>query len=399
MIRPLARYQLLIDAIIAGAFLALALLFIWMWSGNPGSSTTSGAEVEVAVGIVLTIVYSGALAIRRLSPALALLVCWIAAVTQMLFLLPPIAANFAIFAVIYATAAYGSRLVFWAGFGSSIVGAATISTYLLLPPVSQATDGRTDFSPSLLMTVLFLFLAAAFAFLLSWTVGALVRVGHRARENRQAQEQAEADAAAEQERARIARDMHDVVAHSLAVVIAQADGARYAAAANPGAATEALSTISTTARSALSDVRMLLTQLRHRESEGPQPTLTDLEAVYAQVRAAGADLTIDVDPAPRSTEPAALQLAIYRIIQEALTNALRHGDGAAVTVHQRWLDDEVQLDVRNRISAAPAAPTASRGHGIIGMRERAQLVGGRLSADREANEFVVRAWLPRREDT
>ena len=133
---------------------------------------------------------------------------------------------------------------------------------------------------------------------------------------------------------RIARDMHDVVAHSLAVVIAQADGARYAPRRRriPAVATEALGTISTTARAALADVRLLLTQLRHSQGDGPQPTLADLEALYAQVRAAGVDLRVDVDPAPPGEPPAAVQLAVYRILQEALTNALRHGDGGPVAV-------------------------------------------------------------------
>ena len=153
--------------------------------------------------------------------------------------------------------------------------------------------------------------AAGFALLLSWTVGALVRTAVRAQENREAQRRAEADAAAEQERVRIARDMHDVVAHSLAVVIAQADGARYAAGADPAAAgssaaIEALGTISTTARAALADVRLLLTQLRHPQPEGPQPRLADLEELYAQVRAAGVELRVDVDPAPSREPPAAV---------------------------------------------------------------------------------------------
>jgi signal transduction histidine kinase len=238
------------------------------------------------------------------------------------------------------------------------------------------------------------YIAATFALMLSWTAGALVRTAIRARENRLAQQRAEADAIAEQERVRIARDMHDVVAHSLAVVIAQADGARYAAKADPDAATAALGTISTTARSALADVRLLLTQLRHSQADGPQPTLADLEELYAQVRAAGLELRVDVDPAPVAAPPAALQLAVYRILQEALTNALRHGTGP-VDVRLSWHPDRVDLAVRNPLAATvPAdAPPGGR-HGLIGMRERAQLVGGSLEAGEEAGAFIVRARLP-----
>ncbi len=189
---------------------------------------------------------------------------------------------------------------------------------------------------------------------------------------------------------RIARDMHDVVAHSLAVVIAQADGARYASASDPSAATAALGTISSTARSALADVRLLLTQLRHSQGDGPQPTLADLEELYAHVRAAGVELRVDVDPAPPAEPPGAVQLAVYRILQEALTNAIRHGDGR-VAVRLAWGPERVDLEVANAMKT-DAAPSA--GHGIIGMRERAQLAGGSLSAEAVDGDFVVRATIP-----
>jgi signal transduction histidine kinase len=221
-----------------------------------------------------------------------------------------------------------------------------------------------------------------------------VRTAVRARENREAQQRAEAETVAEQERVRIARDMHDVVAHSLAVVIAQADGARYAAAADPAVASEALATISSTARSALADVRLLLGQLRHREGDGPQPTLADLEELYAQVRTAGVQLQVDIDPAPQGDPPAAVQLAVYRILQEALTNALRHGapDGP-VEVRLAWLADGVHVEVRNPTDPGTPKPT-SPGHGLIGMRERAQLAGGRLHTGDETGVFTVQAHLP-----
>jgi signal transduction histidine kinase len=287
--------------------------------------------------------------------------------------------------VLYATAAYGSRLVFWSGFASAIVGAGVITLYLFAGPYA-----RPQWDLSTITTAAAVLIAALFALLLAWTAGALVRTRIRARENRDAQRRAEDEWVAEQERTRIARDMHDVVAHSLAVVIAQADGARYASAADPAAATAALGTISQTARSALADVRLLLTQLRHSQRDGPQPTLADLEELYAQVRAAGVALRIDVDPAPAAVPPGAVQLAVYRILQEALTNAMRHGDGA-VGVRLAWHPDRVELAVRNG-TGTDAAPGG--GHGVIGMRERAQLAGGSLSAETDDGEFIVRATIP-----
>ncbi|MBS1673728.1 MAG: sensor histidine kinase, partial [Actinobacteria bacterium] len=228
---------------------------------------------------------------------------------------------------------------------------------------------------------------------MAWGAGLLWRLVLHGRRTREAQVRAEAVAAAEQERVRIARDMHDVVAHSLAVVIAQSDGARYAAAADPAQATAALATIGQTARAALADVRLLLAQLRHNEGEGPQPTLADLETLYAQVRAAGIEPRVTVDPMPPGEPPAAIQLAVYRILQEALTNAIRHGVGD-VDVLLAWHQDRVELVVRNVVPATPRSPSAERGHGVIGMRERAQLVGGALTSQPEEDAWVVRATLP-----
>lgn len=400
MLRPLTPFQVAADLSIAAVFAAVAL---WSESGA-GWSGPGDALASVLTCVLLAV----ALAFRRLSPGLALAIAWTGAVVQMGFGRPPLAADVAIFAILYATAAYGSRPVFWAGFASALTGAVVITAYLFLIP--DFAGGRLSLAT--LPLALAVLVAAGFALLLSWTAGALVRTAQRARENRRAQERAEGEAVAEQERVRIARDMHDVVAHSLAVVIAQADGARYAlaaaaspasapsaSAAVPAVASEALTTISATARAALADVRLLLTQLRHREADGPQPTLADLDGLYAQVRAAGVDVRVDVDPVPAAEPPAAVQLAVYRILQEALTNALRHGDGGPVSVRLAWLPvgpprgrAEVTLEVRNGLRAGD--DPRSTGHGLIGMGERASLVGGMLNAAPEDREFVVRARLP-----
>ncbi|MEH3088962.1 MAG: histidine kinase [Microbacterium arborescens] len=394
MLRPLRRYQLVTDVSIAATFAAFMALVTWVGVVGVGIPADTLATV-LSMAIILP--FSAGLAVRRLSPPLALALVWVGAIMQMLAQLPPLPVDLAIFAVLYACAAYGTNRVFWLGFASSIVGALAITVYLLVPSAYYSLTAAGSELINFVIAGTLLFVASVFGLLLAWTAGALVRVGLRARGNAEAQRRAEARASAEFERNRIARDMHDVVAHSLAVVIAQADGARYAAANDPAAAAESLQTISTTARSALSDVRMLLTQLRHSEGAGPQPTVADLETLYAQVRAAGVDLRIDVDPAPPGEPPAAVQIAVYRILQEALTNAMRHGGGGTVDVSLSWLADRVEVRVRNPLSPTvvdPVGALRSGGHGLIGMRERAQLIGGTLEAGPAGGTFAVSAILP-----
>jgi len=379
-LRPLRRYQLVTDLVVAGIFGLLSIAIEY------ASDTASPGDRVGATFMVVA--FTGAVAMRRLSPGAALALAWAGAVIQMGFGRQPSPTDVAVFAALYTAAAYGSRRVFWAGFASAFGGAVVVTLYLVVRTLTS------PLGPNDVFAIVAVLLAAAFALLLAWVTGALVRTAIRASENSRAQRFAEAETIAEQQRVRIARDMHDVVAHSLAVVIAQADGARYAAAADPDAATAALATISTTARAALTDVRQLLTQLRHTQADGPQPRLADLDALYDHVRAAGLDLAVAVDPTPPGEPPAAIQLAVYRILQEALTNALRHGSDPHVDVHLGWLADRVEITVRNlRDPDAPTAPTPG-GHGLIGMRERAQLVGGQVTAEPQGRFFVVRGSLP-----
>lgn len=380
--RPLSRTQLVVDLTVAVVFLLVALPIQVMLSAQTLIGVVGAVLVSGGMG--------GALAVRRLSPGVALAVAWGAGIVQMAFDGQISVADLAVFAVIYSAAAYGSRRVMWFGFGSAVVGALVGTGYLVQRQLGLSTALS---APNAVIVVLF---AALFALMLSWTAGVLARTAFAARENRLAQHRAEQAAAVETARLRIARDMHDVVAHSLTVIVAQADGARYAAAVDPGATSTTLGTIGDTARHALADVRLLLTQLRHQESDGPTPQLTDLEPLYAQLRAAGLPLIVHVDPAPVQQPPAAVQLATYRMLQEALTNALRHGDGGPVQVLQRWAVDKVELEVHNGLAAdASGLPwRESRGHGVLGMRERVQLVGGTLDAGVEADRFVVRAAIP-----
>ncbi|MCU1417302.1 MAG: hypothetical protein JWP32_1476 [Schumannella sp.] len=344
----------------------------------------------------------------RLSPGLALAIAWITALCQVASVGYPDAPNVAILLVLFGTGAYGNRAVRWLGFASSFLGAIIVTGVLVAPGVLRriVTGDFTISNPldtdviNALVAVVFVFFGSLAAFLLSWTAGRLTLAVMRARDSRRAAVVAEQEVAAEQERTRIARDMHDVVAHSLAVVVAQADGARYIASKDPKATEAALMTISTTAREALSDVRVLLAQLRHAQGDGPQPTLVDLERLFEQLRAAGLTIAEEVtgSPLPLGTTQ---QLAVYRIVQESLTNALRHAEPREpATVRFAWTPHGLDLTVASVLRAATGRTGAiktgvtSTGHGLAGMTERALLVGGHLSAGPEAGRFVVRAWLP-----
>lgn len=352
------------------------------WIIDPGWTLT----LNIIVGILLW----GAAAVARLSPPVALAIAWAAAILQMACGLWPSLANIAIFGVLFSVGAWGSRRLMWLAGASTVVGGVLAGIYV---PVLQQLGTPPDAGMAMQMLIFGLLTGSTvlFSLALSWGAGLLWRSVRQSRETHEAQLRAEARTAEEQERVSIARDMHDVVAHSLAVVIAQADGARYAAASHPEMAQEALGTIATTARGALSDVRMLLTQLRHRQGDGPQPTLADLETLFAQVRRAGIEPRVTIDPMPPGEPPKAIQLAVYRILQEALTNALRHGAGD-VDVRLSWLPDHVDIEVRNTVTGT--VTSTGGGHGLVGMRERAQLVGGTLMAGRNAGMFTVTAALP-----
>jgi signal transduction histidine kinase len=394
MFRSLEKYQYVVDA-------ALGLLYFWVSASL--FRTYYGSSLYDA-GFLLTIGgYAVAVAVRRLSPVTALTLAWIFSVAQMSFGIVPNLYNVATCLVLFTTSAYGGKVVRGLGLVSVFVGALVAATYLTLQGAALGvSDTIFGFSalPRVVPQFVVLFGGVVFVLGLPWLAGLLVRAMMRTRESRAAREEAEQDVIVEQERNRIARDMHDVVAHSLAVVIAQADGARYARATDPEAVDEALLAISTTARDALADVRLLLGQLRHSQGDGPQPVLADLDRLLDQLRASGLSVVFEQEGAPRPLGTAQ-ELSVYRIVQEAITNALRHGDKARdVVIRFDWLADRLDLTIRNglRMTNGTTVPATTAqlqvGHGLAGMTERAALVGGSLLARPVDGEFVVAASLP-----
>jgi len=388
--RPLLRAQLVTD--ITAAVLLGALLVLLRVSAD-----------QSLLALVTIVGLSGALAIRRLSPGLALALSWVVAVFEMASGQPqPDPANVLLAGVLFTTSAYGTRRVRIAGLVSAVGGSVVAAAYIGLQDHQRRAGIATGSSPALetLQVVLASFAAVLLLLLLPWLAGLVRRARRSASLSREAQLVAERDAAradravaVEQERVRIARDMHDIVAHSLAVVIAQADGARYAAKADPAVADQALATISSTARSALGDVRELLGALRHEQGTTPTPEAADLEELVADMREVGLDVRVDREGDP-SGLPTTTQLAVYRIVQESLTNAWKHGEsGTPVHAALTYRPDTVEITVVNR-RADDGTSGPGTGHGLIGMRERVTMTGGSMTAGPRGDDFAVAVRMP-----
>ena len=196
------------------------------------------------------------------------------------------------------------------------------------------------------------------------------------------------------ERSRIARELHDVIAHSVSVMTVQAGAAEEMLKVDPECAVEPVRAVQETGRQALVEMKRLVGMLRHGEEEtglAPQPGLADLERLVAQLRDAGLRVDLRVAGTPRPL-PIGVDLSAYRIVQEALTNALKHAGGAPAVVTIRYRERELAVEVRDEGRAAPAR---GGGHGLVGMRERIGIFGGTFDAGpSESGGFAVRALLP-----
>jgi len=217
---------------------------------------------------------------------------------------------------------------------------------------------------------------------------------------------AQAQIVAAAERTRIAREMHDVVAHSLSVMVAQADAAAYVFTTSPDQARGAIDTVADTGRQALAEMHRLLGVLRSTDAAGdlaPQPGVEQLDWLIARTQSAGLPVTLSVEGTPVPLSPG-LSLTVYRIVQEALTNTLKHaGPAAAATVKVRYLADEVEVDITDnghlaRPRTDPLVPNG--GHGLTGMRERTAVYGGSLQVGPLAGSgWRIHARLPLEEPT
>jgi signal transduction histidine kinase len=203
--------------------------------------------------------------------------------------------------------------------------------------------------------------------------------------------------AAAEEQARIARELHDVIAHNVSVMVIQAGAARRIAERDPGRAEEAARLIESTGREALAELRRTLGMLRRSDEDialAAKPSLVRVGALLLGAQRAGLSASLTVEGTPRPLPPG-LDLAAYRIVQEALTNVIEHAGPANAMVIVRYRREDVELEISDDGAGAGGANGVAPGHGLVGMRERVALYGGELQAgpQREGG-FRVRARLP-----
>ncbi len=231
---------------------------------------------------------------------------------------------------------------------------------------------------------------------MTWYIGTRVRMRAEQAAQREREQAANADRAVAEERTRIARELHDVVAHRVSLMTVQAGAAKTVAGDDPQAALAAMEAVEHAGREALEELRHLLGVLRPKADDGslgPQPGLADVARLVDQFREAGLDVSLTMSDVPTDL-PARVDLSAYRIVQEALTNVLKHaGPGARSEVRISLDNEAIAIEVTDDGHAATSLPGS--GHGIMGMRERAVLLDGRLTAGHlQDGGFRVVARLP-----
>ncbi len=382
----LGRHRLVVDSALAG-FLALISLGPLMRAS------------PVAVLVVLLMIVS--VAIRRRVPVAAFVTAAAAAAWQVIAFgvsngaaggpapRGPLPADVALLVLLYTVAAYRPRRYSVPAL-LTCIGGSLVAVLVWLPVPGQVGLGERLFLAS------FLFGGISLA---CWILGDSMRYRrgyYAALEDKAARLEAEAKVAAAVERARIARELHDVVAHHVSVMVVQADGAGYVLRSDPDRASAALAAVSATGRQALTELRRLLGVLRSTDQHAdlaPVPGLGELRELLDQARAAGLEVSYTLTGKPRGL-PEGAELAAYRVVQESLTNTRKHGGlaaTAAVTLayEQRGLVVQVSDDGMAAPSGEPG------GHGLAGMRERIGMYGGTVTAGPlPGGGFRVRAWLP-----
>ncbi|MFE2045289.1 sensor histidine kinase [Streptomyces sp. NPDC059477] len=378
-------------------FWAIVLFGITVVSSVAGqvNEGTDAPWLIIPVALLLSLV----VVLRRRLPEQMLILGAAIGVAQLTLNVSTSIADFALLVIVYTVAANGAR---WASRFALVGGLCAAPVAQVRWPMDE-TSAAGNVAVAVLQTV---------PFALAWVLGDSLRT-RRAYfaqlEERAArlekEREAQAKVAVAAERARIARELHDVVAHNVSVMVVQADGAAYVLDAAPDQAKKALETISSTGRQALAEMRRLLGVLRTGEhQEGgeyvPQPDVQQIEDLVEQCRTAGLPIDFKIEGTPRPL-PSGVELTAYRIVQEALTNTRKHGGpNTGASVRLVYFDDGLGLLVEDDGKGAPhelyeEGGADGQGHGLIGMRERIGMVGGTLDAGpRPGGGFRISALLP-----
>ncbi|MGW1025157.1 sensor histidine kinase [Streptomyces sp. NPDC002577] len=387
------RHPTWVDGFWAVVLLGIACVHFVSALSSPQEEDPLLASVPIALLLCLVV------ALRRRSPEKMLLVAAVAGAAQLVLGVEVMPADFAMLVAIYTVAATGERRASRLALAGGLCAAPLAQ--LRWPQENVSTAGQV------LVTIF-----QTVPFVLAWVLGDSFRTRRAyfaqleeraARLEREREAQAKVAVAAE--RARIARELHDVVAHNVSVMVVQADGAAYVMDTAPDQARKALETISGTGRQALAEMRRLLGVLRTGEHEEggeyvPQPDVEQIDDLIEQVRTAGLPVDFKVEGTPRPL-PSGVELTAYRIVQEALTNTRKHGGpNAGASVRLVYFDDGLGLLVEDDGDGAPhelfeEGGADGKGHGLIGMRERIGMVGGTLDAGpRPGGGFRISALLP-----
>jgi signal transduction histidine kinase len=382
----LRRHPMLVDSLLAAALAVSGLAAV----GPVGQGMFLRFPLALALAVPV--------AFRRKYPAGAYYTAVAAGGLQVALDLRPAVTDVAILILLYTLAAYTPRRTSVWGLAVCLAGSAVG----VLRWISLINHSLLEWLTAGAM----LFAGPA---LLAWVLGDSMRYRrayYASLEDRAARLERERDAqakvAAAAERARIARELHDVIAHNVSVMVVQADGASYALGTDPARAREALAAISATGRQALAEMRRLLGVLRREEDGGssgraPQPGIGELGELLDQARTAGLPVSFAVEGDPQPL-PGGVALAAYRIVQESLTNTRKHaGPVASAAVLLRYSPDTLVLTISDDGSGGPggAALPSAAGHGLTGMRERVAVYGGSVTAGpRAGGGFEVVATLP-----
>lgn len=414
----LRRHRWFTDTVIALVLAFFLMPFSWGLAiatfGEDGYSLGGATSLLL---VPVTLIAHCAIALRRSYPVTVFLIVVGSLAFKVVVTGIPFPTDLLFLVALYTVCAYAPSP--WPTIGLMIgFAGAAIECLRMAIVVSTTTIGRTE-GPAAAFLLIFFFLFMVAAVLASWGVGQFRRVRYayfatledRTRRAEAEREERAARAVIE-ERSRIAREMHDVVAHSLAVIVSQAQGGQYAAKKNPDRAVEVLGTIAETSRTALTDMRGLLGVLREadpaagrggaiEQPRGPQPALNQLDELINRVKASGLGVERTEQGNPKQLGTSG-ELAVFRLVQESLTNTLKHaGPGATATVAMNWAPDALELavtDTGRGITAQDTAELAGGGHGLVGMRERIAVVGGEISAGpRSDGGFAVTARIPYRQ--